>query len=392
MDKKQFFQLLKKHRQGIATPEEEQFLASYYRLLELKSGPEKELDAEEKELLKETIRRRIHERMAPAPAEKKERHLFAYVAKIAAAVIILLGACLMYYTAGHRPPAAGEGDSPVAVNRAQHPANTIAAGRNKAVLTLANGQQIMLDSILPGMLVKEGNTDIRKRDSGELVYHSIAAAGSAGLQNTITTPRGGKYKVTLSDNTEVWLNAGSSLSYPIAFHGSERRVALTGEAYFEVAPDADQPFVVTAGNTRIQVLGTHFNVNAYNDEKVIKTTLTEGAVRVFKGDESRLLKPGEQASMNKRTGMLKVRPADVEAAVAWKNGLFQFNNTQLEVIMREVSRWYDIDVVYQTKHLDGKRFSGIMSRYSEPAELLRRLELTGVVHFRLQDRQIIVMD
>ena len=391
MDKKQFFQLLKKHRQGIATPEEEQFLASYYRLLELKSGSEKEWAAEEKALLKETMRRRIHESMEEQPAEKKVRRLFPQAAKIAAAVIILLGACLMFYTAGHRPPAAG--NSPVAANRAPHPANTVAAGRNKAVLTLANGQQIMLDSILPGMLVKEGNMDIRKRDSGELVYHSMAApAASAGLQNTITTPRGGKYKVILSDNTEVWLNAGSSLSYPIAFHGKERKVALTGEAYFEVAPDADQPFVVTAGSTRIQVLGTHFNVNAYSDEKVIRTTLTEGAVRVFKGEESRLLKPGEQASMNKQTGTLKVRPADVEAAVAWKNGLFQFNNTKLEAIMREVSRWYDIEVVYHTKHLDDKRFSGIMSRYSEPAELLRRLELTGVVHFRLQDKQIIVMD
>lgn len=392
MDKKQFIHLLKKHRQGAATAEEQQFIASYYRLLELKAGPEADLDAEEKELLKDVIRKRIHEQIADEPpAKKKIPVLMIYAAKVAAAVIILLGAGLMFYTAGHRKPAANH--PVIAAGVPQQHKNDMAAGRNKAILTLANGQKIMLDSALPGILVKEGNIDIRKKDSGELVYRSAATTNNnEELQNTITTPRGGRYKVILSDNTEVWLNAGSSLSYPITFHGNERKVTLTGEAYFEVAPDADQPFVVATGNTRIQVLGTHFNVNAYSDEKVIRTTLTEGAVRVVKGNESRLLKPGEQASMNKQTGMLKVTHVDVEEALAWKKGLFQFNNTQLEVIMREVSRWYDMDVVYLTKHLDDKRFSGIMSRYSEPAALLRRLELTGVVHFQLQGRQIIVMD
>lgn len=394
MDNRQFIQLLEKYRLGMATEEECKFIELYYDLFEMEPGLESWQNPEEIEQLKEEVRKRawakIHDEEARAGKLKK---LFTRPARVAAAVIAIIATGFMVFVMSNRRSA----HEVILANNAQpQNKNDILPGGNKAILTLANGQKIILDSVSSGGLVRQEDVDVRKQSSGELVYQAAGLSAKGGdLQlnyNTITIPMGGEFKVILSDGTKVWLNAGSSLHYPVAFVGNARRVSLSGEAYFEVAKQAGKSFVVEAGDAEIQVLGTHFNVNAYGDENAVRTTLAEGIVKVSKAGESRLLKPGEQASLYKQTGEIKVSDADVELAIAWTNDLFHFDNTNIELIMREVSRWYNVEVVYATRDLDKKNFSGIMSRYADVASLLQRLELTGVIHFKVEGKKITVMD
>lgn len=212
------------------------------------------------------------------------------------------------------------------------------------------------------------------------------------LYNTISTPRGGQYQVMLPDGSKVWLNAASSLRFPTAFTGKERQVKMEGEAYFEVAQQASKPFVVVTGNIKIKVLGTHFNVNAYSNENTIRTTLAEGAVRVSKEDKSKVLEPGEQVQFDKQTGNMSIKQVNVDQMLAWKNGLFYFDNTNIKTIMKQVARWYNVDAVYETAQLKNKNFSGITSRYKNVDGLLKRLELTGTIHFKVEGKTITVMD
>lgn len=394
MDNRQFIQLLEKYRLGMATEEESRFIEFYYDLFEMEPGLESGQNPEEIEQLKEEIRKRawakIHDEEA---GTGKLKRLFARPARVAAAIIAIIVTGFMVFMMSNRRSAH---ESILANNAQPQNKNDILPGGNKAILTLANGQKIILDSVSSGGLVRQKDVDVRKQNSGELVYQIAGLSAKGGdLQlnyNTITIPMGGEFKVILSDGTKVWLNAGSSLHYPVAFVGNARRVSLSGEAYFEVAKQAGKSFVVEAGDAEIQVLGTHFNVNAYGDENAVRTTLAEGAVKVSKAGESRLLKPGEQASLYKQTGEIKVSDADVELAIAWTNDLFHFDNTNIELIMREVSRWYDVEVVYATRDLGKKNFSGIMSRYADVASLLQRLELTGVIHFKVEGKKITVMD
>ena len=379
---------------GMATEEECKFIELYYDLFEMEPGLESWQNPEEIEQLKEEVRKRawakIHDEEARAGKLKK---LFTRPARVAAAVIAIIATGFMVFVMSNRRSA----HEVILANNAQpQNKNDILPGGNKAILTLANGQKIILDSVSSGGLVRQEDVDVRKQSSGELVYQAACLSAKGGdLQlnyNTITIPMGGEFKVILSDGTKVWLNAGSSLHYPVAFVGNARRVSLSGEAYFEVAKQAGKSFVVEAGDAEIQVLGTHFNVNAYGDENAVRTTLAEGIVKVSKAGESRLLKPGEQASLYKQTGEIKVSDADVELAIAWTNDLFHFDNTNIELIMREVSRWYNVEVVYATRDLGKKNFSGIMSRYADVASLLQRLELTGVIHFKVEGKKITVMD
>jgi ferric-dicitrate binding protein FerR (iron transport regulator) len=215
------------------------------------------------------------------------------------------------------------------------------------------------------------------------------------VYNTIATPRGGEYQIELSDGTKVWLNAASSLKFPAAFTGDERNVMLTGEAYFEVAKNAKMLFNVTVNGLRVDVLGTHFNVNAYSDENVIATTLLEGAVKVtsqvIAGTPSRSLtmKPGQQANVTGAGRMSLVKDADVEKAVAWKNGQFQFDNEDIATIMRQISRWYDVDVLYQGA-VPKRFFTGKISRRSNASQVIDMLEFAGV-NLKLVGRNIVVV-
>ena len=270
----------------------------------------------------------------------------------------------------------------------------IKPGSNKAMLTLANGSQIPLTGAKNGILTTQGHTTITKAADGKVVYEADGNGKATEVAyNTITTPRGGQYQVVLPDGSQVWLNAASSITYPVAFNGHERKVTMTGEAYFEVIHNAAKPFRVVAGTQTIEDLGTHFDVNSYADEPVYRTTLIEGSVRVsLNATKTVKLLPGQQADVTANSNNLQVKPGDIDEAVAWKNGKFRFNDEQLGGIMRQVSRWYNVDVSYDDESLKNRTFAGITTRFGNVSELLHMLELTGEVKFKIEGRRIIVLN
>lgn len=272
------------------------------------------------------------------------------------------------------------------------PRKFILPGSDRATLTLSNGAVIILDSAKKGILAREGNVPIYKSSSGRLVYRDIPTGSTlAGpvAYNSISTPRGGQYQLVLPDGTQVWLNAASSLRYPAQFAGLTREVTLTGEAYFEVAKDRLHPFRVLTSRQQVEVLGTHFNINDYDDEPSVKTTLAEGSVKIISGGNTLMLRPDEQAVVNNNsTGIISVSKVDVERVVAWKNGNFEFENAEIPVIMRQVSRWYDVEVAYGAR-LSQKRFTGSISRNISLKDLLTMLGYTGL-NFKVTGMKILI--
>jgi transmembrane sensor len=268
------------------------------------------------------------------------------------------------------------------------PGKEIPPGGNKAILTLANGSSIVLGDVKNGALAQQGNTTIVKAD-GKLSYETAQEQNGSMLFNTIVTPRGGQYQVVLPDGSEVWLNAASSLRFPTAFTGKDRRVEITGEAYFEIAKDAARPFFVKVGNSEVQVLGTHFDIMAYAEESTLKTTLIEGSVRFVNGGNASILTPGQQSRLNKDGGISIAGNIDAGEVLAWKNGLFHFENAGIEDVMRQLSRWYDVDVSYSNKK-EGNYFYADIPRTTNLSDALKALSLTGKVHFEIQGKKIIV--
>lgn len=269
--------------------------------------------------------------------------------------------------------------------------NDVAPGGNKAMLTLGDGSTISLGDAKQGALAQQGGTQVVKAGEGELAYTGNGKNGEEIQYNILSTPLGGQYRITLPDGTGVWLNAGSSLRYPTAFSGKSRKVELTGEGYFEVAKNASMPFyVATANGVEILVLGTHFNVNAYGDEKNITTTLLEGAVSVKKEGRDNLLAPGQQAIAGRNDNSVNIfKNVDVAAVVAWKEGVFKFNDADINTIMKQLSRWYDIDVIYEGNPVK-EDFNGTIPRNVPVSKVLELLELTGLVHFKIEGKRIIV--
>lgn len=267
----------------------------------------------------------------------------------------------------------------------------IAPGSPKAMLTLANGQVIVLNDAVSGKLAEQSGVRIDKTGDGTLVYQmkmqgSMQKSSENTSFNSLSTPRGGQYQIVLPDGTKVWLNAASVLTYPAIFAGKERRVDLKGEAYFEVAKQ-NIPFVVKTLRQKVQVLGTHFNINAYTDEGKTSTTLLEGAVLVSStGLSPVLLKPNEQAIVSNNS--LKVIPVEVEAAVAWKNDLFLFENADLKTVMRQIGRWYDLDIEYQGE-IPKSTFNGKISRRLKLSKVLDVLKYYKV-NFILEGRKLII--
>ncbi|MHA4806985.1 FecR family protein [Flavitalea flava] len=269
----------------------------------------------------------------------------------------------------------------------------IAPGSNKAELTLADGSKILLDSSRSGILVQQGNTSVQQTAKGTLAYHSLPARADAEvLYNLLSVPRGGQYRLELPDGSSVWLNATSSIRYPVAFGGKERLVEMKGEAYFEITPDPSRPFKVkVADREEIEVLGTQFNVNAYEDETILYTTLLQGRIRVAaSGNPSGVSpKPGQQTLLDK-SGQIQVNEgADEEAVMAWKKGMFVFNNEDIGSIMRQMERWYDVKVHYEGK-VEDKTFTGQISRYAQVSQVLKMLELTQDIHFKVEANEITV--
>ncbi|WPU92021.1 FecR family protein [Mucilaginibacter sabulilitoris] len=309
--------------------------------------------------------------------------LLGYAAAIA--VLLALGITLSKYKKGDEQKVLA------------HQQKDLLPGGSKAVLTLADGSQIILDDTKNGKIASQRNVIINKTQSGKVIYDVTASSQADQVpvvaqlvaMNTLTTPRGGQYEVVLPDGTRVWLNAASSLKYPTAFTGNERKVELTGEAYFEVSKNALKPFFVKTATQTVTVLGTHFNINSYADEAVTKTTLLEGSVKVMSSTSGATikLKPGEQ-SINTINAINVKEGADLDEAVSWKNGKFLFRNTELRPIMRQLSRWYDVDVEYQG-NVAQKHYRGRISRDVPVSEIFEILKTSGI-NFTINGRKIIV--
>ena len=376
MTDEEYLLLYEKHQANAATPEERARLAAYLATAQLPDLPWDAASMGEETATQAAIWGQLQPHLRPRRARRRGASLLALL------LVGLLAGALGYVSWLRRPPVATAARP---ATRPAAPARLI-PGRTQALLTLADGSTVLLDQARQGLLARQGGSRVLKTAAGQLRY--AAGPGAAALFNTVATPRGGQYQLTLPDGSRVWLNAASSLRFPVAFGEGERRVQLTGEAYFEVAKDAAHPFRVSAGPAEVTVLGTHFNVNAYADEPTLTTTLLEGAVRVAQGEQQVLLRPGQQATAGP-TGPVRVQAVDAQHAIAWKNGYFIFNDESIEGIMRQVARWYDVDVQYQGA-LAGKNFNGTVSRYQDAAAVLHMLELTGAVHFTTQGRRIVV--
>lgn len=285
--------------------------------------------------------------------------------RYAAAVLVIIGGALAYnWLQKNDHPPEHIADVP-AVKQ------DVTPGTNGAILTFSNGKTIVLDTARNGQLT-EGVT---KNDG------SVAISGNSVEYATLTTPRGKQQQLVLHDGTKVWLNAASSIRFPSSFTGDRREVEITGEAYLEVAENKTKPFIVHAGQSKIEVLGTHFNVMAYGNENSLQTTLLEGSVKFRHGDKTVLLKPGQQSQLTANKEIVLIRDADVETAVAWKNGKQAFSKSDIRSIMRQIERWYDIDVEYKGE-VPKRTFSGDIARSANLSELLKLLEASDI-HFVL---------
>ncbi|HEX9509764.1 MAG TPA: FecR domain-containing protein [Puia sp.] len=289
------------------------------------------------------------------------------------------------------------GQPPIAAQKSAPPAQAdVLPGSNKALLTLDDGSTIVLDSAKSGNLARQGNTRVLKSGDGQLKYEPVTGDPIAGISyNILSTPKGGQYRLVLPDGSQVWLNAASSIRYPTAFSGKERKVEVSGEAYFEITKNASMPFRVLADHQlkaahpmEIEVLGTRFNVNAYADEAAIRTTLLEGSVKVSKGASSGLLRPGQQAQLQDNGEIRWIPDADTENAVAWKNGVFEFGDESLQTVMRQISRWYDVEVVYEG-NIPADKFTGRVSRNTSLSGVLKILKLSDI-RLTIENKKIIV--
>ena len=298
----------------------------------------------------------------------------------AAAILILALGSGSYLWLTHRTVSA-----PLSVVK-----NDVAPGGNRATLTLSDGTVVPLDSAASGAIARQGNTSVVKLGGGRISYKGAPGDADGSLMNTLHTPRGGQYQLTLPDGTRVWLNAASSITYPVAFIGKDRPVQISGEAYLEVATNKGKPFIVNVeGGSAIEVLGTHFNVNSYSDENSVKTTLLEGSIKVTAGPNAAVtLKPGQQAQLTMQHLSVD-NSADTEKVLAWKNGLFDFDGASLQEVLRQLSRWYDVDVVYE-KGVPNIQFEGEISRNIQLSDLLKVLA-RAEVKFRIEEGHRLVV-
>lgn len=320
--------------------------------------------------------------MLTKPPVQQKRGLLRTLAgtryRAAAAALIIGGISTLFVLRATRDGGAKEnGTAPVA---------EVLPGSSKAQLTLADGSVVELDSTGAMAIPGQGSTSVQAA-AGQLSYNGETAGPEAPLFNTLRTPRGGQFKIILADGTKVWMNAGSSLKYPTAFNGAVREVELSGEAYFEVEKDAQHPFRVMVNNTAVDVLGTAFNVMAYHDEAAVNTTLVQGAVMVRGNGRSEQLKPGEQASVQNGGGF-EVKEVDLDEAVAWKNGLFIFQDADLKTVMRQLARWYDVEIEYEGRPTDMKLNGAVFRNYSL-SQVLTVLKATGL-QFKIEARKLII--
>ena len=374
MENSDFDALLEKYRKGECTPEELDFLESWYLQYHTDAEALSESDLEhEVGMMDESMAHKIPFAVDRPSVWSRLRLPLG----IAAAILIV---CSMGYFL--RPAAHIEQE----VAKQEIP---ISPGRQAASLTLTNGKKIFLSDQQAGKVAKEAGLSITKTRNGELIYEITGSTDRGSGFHTLATTRGETYRVKLPDGSMVWLNAASSLKYPVSFKNSAQRIVqLTGEAYFEIAKDHRHPFIVKSRAQQVEVLGTHFNVNAYPDEPGVLTTLLEGSVRLKpERGASRVLKPGQLAELT--DAALNVLPADTRSVTAWKDGYFRFRNENLQSVMRKISRWYNVEVSFQNG-LPDDTYSGAVTRYGDIRQILEIMEGSNNIHFTIKGRRIIV--
>ena len=379
-------ELAEKWLKGTITPEEAKEYNQWYNAKgeELPVTVEPEI-AHNEEALKQKIIIKVRRELGLKAKQGKKRVLYTLMS--AAAIVLILVSGIYWY----QYRTVNDKIYPVAKIKDPSFKNDVAPGSNKAILVLADGRKIALDSATNGVLATQGATKIIRKADGNIVYENGKNAGeSTMMDNTMSTPIGAQYQLVLSDGTKVWLNAGSSITYPTDFMDTVRKVNITGEVYFEVTKNPQRPFIVSTGNMNVRVLGTHFNVNAYSDERTINTTLLEGKVEVINKVNGHItaITPGQQAQYD-NFGVMKVEEVNTDNIVAWKNGMFEFNRTDIVSLMKQVARWYNINVTYEgpiTKDL----FTGTVPRNVSLTELLTVLKYAKV-HFKLDKNNLTVL-
>jgi transmembrane sensor len=349
--------------------------------------PAPEIPVDVHDRMEDRLRVAIEEDIAPVHRKPLVRKLMNWQWAAAAVFIIAAGIVLMVNILNK--------NKALTTNSSQVAVDVKAPGLNKAMVTLANGRTVLLNSLNKGLLAQQGNVELVKLADGRIAYQTKDGKQVNELQyNTLTNPVGSRViDMLLADGTHVWLNSGSSLTYPVAFTGKERRVQISGEAYFEVAHNASKPFYVAKNDLEVRVLGTHFNVNAYDDEKDIKVTLLEGSVKVATKRKTIAvtLKPGQQAVNRANTDNVSVvSNANTAQAIAWKDDKFQFQQTNIQEIMRQAARWYNVTIEYRG-NMAAINFDGTLSRQASIGELLKRFEATGLVGFEIEGNKVIVI-
>ncbi|MEL7586452.1 MAG: FecR domain-containing protein [Prolixibacteraceae bacterium] len=384
IDRIKIDELADKWLKGTITEEEKQYFEGWYNR-EAGRHPEWSRDLDEQTLKKRLLAGIFNKIEVNEQAEGKtlsdthrRKQLYKWSSVAAAAVVIFAIGTWLFQR--HDPSYQTE-------NKQSNVQIDLPPGREAAILTLADGSKIDLDSTQNGDVTVQGKTVISKQ-GGQVAYTPGEKKKGPVLYNTITTSRGNQYKVVLSDSTRVWLNSASSLHYPATFSGDARLVELTGEAYFEVAKNASMPFRVKVNGIEVEVLGTHFNINAYADEGVMETTLLEGSVKVMNDDTFVLIKPGEKAAIRNQETQIAISEADLDQVMAWRNGFFEFDDTELPAIMRQISRWYNVDIRYEGQPGD-KKFGGRISKKLNLGNILTLLEANGV-QFALDGQTLVV--
>ena len=382
MDIDQVRELLKKYQSGNCTDSENKLIESWYQQL-IETG-EWQWGEGEKDMMQKILEARVMKQINDTPSKIKSPVFLLPRSRwwAAASIILLLGASsyFLFFNYTSKPGQIAK----VLPNDIKAPQS------NRATITLANGQKVFLDSAGNGALAIQGNVKLVKLPGGEIAYQNTSGEISRKIEyNTLSNPRGSKViNMVLADGSKVWLNAGSALTYPVAFIGNERKVSISGEGYFEIAHDASKPFIVSKDDVDIRVLGTHFNVNAFEDDgSDINVTLLEGSVKISNGSATGLLKPGQQARVNKKVKI--VSDVDLDAVMAWKNGYFQFDHAGLQNVLKQLSRWYDVNVVYKGRN-QPREFVGEIQRDLSLSEVLKILE-KNKVHFKIEGRELIVL-
>lgn len=375
MQEKDAQRLIAKYKAGRCTEEELVLLRNWFN--QLNQSEDAGLSQDELTQTGEEIWRMIR------PQTQKVKRLVLWPRIAAAASIILALSFGGYFVFHKHAPQLTAGNYK----------NDVKPGNNGAILTLAGGQKVILEQTKAGKIAQQNGTNLSKAGDSLLIYKAGEASANYTMSyNTLETPRGKQYSVILPDGSKVWLNAASSLRYPTIFKGKERLVTLSGEAYFEVIHNAKMPFRVSTNGQIVEDIGTHFNITAYPDEAAVKTTLLEGSVRVSSlnhAAEQLVLSPGEQSTLEQDE--LKKKEVDTELAIAWKNGLFYYKNAPLTTVMRQIARWYDVEIDYEVVHPQNQTFSGSVSRYDQVSKILTAIELTGAVKFKIAGRKITVI-